>query len=206
MESRFFCLRCFTVPEEQAAQIPSVVNSFAYEPIINDEIYLQLSQLNPRKASGPDYLPNKFLKLLAPTISPLLANTFNECFEVGKFPATLMQAKVIAIHKTGPKNVASNYRPISLLSPVSKVFKKLLYIKLEKFLTKHNIISTQQYGFREGHSTEMAIVDLTNKLKLDIDEGYFTCCQRWARYFFKVTAVPVLGTLLKIPAVPVFGT
>ena len=43
-------------------------------------------------------------------------------------------------------------------------------------MTKHNIISTQQYGFREGHSTEMAIVDLTNKLKLHIDEGYFTCC------------------------------
>ena len=93
---------------------------------------------------------------------------FNECFEVGKFPATLKQANVIPMHKTSPKNVASNYRPISLLSPVSKVFEKLVYIRLEKFLTKHNIICTQQYGFRQGHSTEMAIVDLTNKLKLDI--------------------------------------
>ena len=127
------------------------------------------------KASGPDNLPDKFLKLLAPIISPFLANILNECFEVGKFPATLKQAKVIPIHKAGPKNVASNYRPISLLSPESKVFEKLLYIRLENFLTKHNIISTQQYGFREGHSTKMAIVDLTNKLKLDIDKGYFTC-------------------------------
>ena len=62
------------------------------EPITNDEVYLQLSHLNPWKASGPDNLPNKFLKLLAPIISPLLASIFNECFEVGKFPATLKQA------------------------------------------------------------------------------------------------------------------
>ena len=162
-------------PSRNIFSIPSAVNSFAYEPITN-EVYLQLSKLNPRKASGPDNLPNKFSKLLALIISPFLANIFNQCFEVGKFPATLKQAKIIPIHKAGPKNVASNYRPLSLLSPLSKVFGKLLYIRLEKFLTKHNIISTQQYGFRKDHSTEMTIVDLTNKLKLDIDEGYFTCC------------------------------
>ena len=163
-------------PSRNIFNIPSVVNSFAYEPISNDEVYLQLSQLNPRKANGPENLPNKFWNLLAPIISPFLANIFNECFEVGKFPATLKQAKVIPIHKGGPKNVATNYRPISLLSPISKVFEKLIYCRLENFLTKHNIISTQQYGFREGHSTEMVIVDLTNKLKLHIDEGYLTCC------------------------------
>ena len=102
-------------PSRNIFNIPSVVNSFACEPITNDEVYLQLSQLNPRKANGPENFPNKFWKLLAPIISPFLANKFNECFEVGKFPATLKQAKVIPIHKGGPKNVAINYRPISLL-------------------------------------------------------------------------------------------
>ena len=163
-------------PSRNIFNIPSVVNSFAHEPITYDEVYLQFSQLNPRKANGPENLPNKFWKLLAPIISPFLANIFNECFEVEKFPATLKQSKIIPIHKGDPKTVATNYKPISLLSPMSKAFEKLIYFRLENFLTKHNIISTQQYGFREGHSTEMAIVDLTNKLKLHIDEGYFTCC------------------------------
>ena len=111
-------------PSRIVLNIPSVDNLFAYEPITNDEVYLQLSQLNPRKANGPDNLPNKFWKLLAPIISPFLANIFNECFEVGKFPAALKQVKVIPIHKGGPKNVATNCRPISLLSPISKVFQK----------------------------------------------------------------------------------
>ena len=105
--------------------IPSIIKSFAYEPITNEEVYLKVSQLNPRKASRPENIPTKFLKVLLPIISPFLANIFNKCYDVGKFPKVLKQAQVIPIHKSGPKNVASKYRPISLLSPISKVFAKL---------------------------------------------------------------------------------
>ena len=148
----------------------------AYEPITNEEVYLKLSQLDPRRASGPENTPTKFLKVLSPIISPISAHTFNKCYDVGKYPEVLKQAKVTPIYKSGPKNVASNCRPISLLSPISKVFEKLLYVRLEKFFSLQNVITKQQFGFRKRYSTEMAIMNLTNKLRQSKDEGYFTCC------------------------------
>ena len=63
---------------------------------------------------------------------------------------------MIPVYKSGPKNLPSNYRPISLLSPTSKVFEKLLYVRLEKYFSLHNVITNQQFGFRKGYSTEMA--------------------------------------------------
>ena len=60
------------------------------------------------------------------------------------------------------------------MSPVSKVFEKLLFVRLEKLSVK-NIITNQQFGFRQGYSTEMAITVLHNKLLKNIDEGYYTC-------------------------------
>ena len=56
------------------------------------------------------------------------------------------------------------------------MFEKLLYIRLEKFFLKNSIISKQQFGFRRGYSTEMAITDLHNKLLKNIEEDYFSCC------------------------------
>ena len=62
------------------------------------------------------------------------------------------------------------------MSLVSKVFEKLLCVCLEKFFTEHNIITKQQFGFRPGYSTKMAITNLNERLKKNLDEGGFTCC------------------------------
>ena len=136
-----------------------------------DEVVLEISQLNPKKANRPENIPNKFLNSLSPIISPYLANVFNKCFKIGMFPDIQKQAKVIPVYKSSPKNLPSNYRPISLLSPISKVFEKLLYMTLEKCFSLHNVITNQQFGFRKDYSTEMAITDLSDTLKHNIDEG-----------------------------------
>ena len=109
-------------------------------------------------------------------MGPYLDDIFSNCYETGNFSDILKQAKVIPIQKSWPKNVASNYRSISILSPVSMIFKKLLYVRLEKCFTKLNIITTQQFGFRFGFSTEVAITDLIGRLKKNLGEGCFTCC------------------------------
>ena len=156
--------------------VPSLTKSFVYDAITKEEVLVQIQQLNPKKAPGPENIPIKFLRALATIISPYLSNIFNKCFESGTFLAALKNAKITPIHKARQKDVASNYRPISLISPLSKVFEKLLYIRLEKFFLKNSIISKQQFGFRRGYSTEMAITDLHNKLLKNIDEDYFSCC------------------------------
>ena len=75
--------------------VPSIVQSFFYEPITSEEVLMQFCQINAFKASGPENVPNKFYKLLAPIISPYLSNLFNACYESGYFPAVLKCAKII---------------------------------------------------------------------------------------------------------------
>ena len=155
---------------------PSMLKSFMYHPITEDKVYLQILQLNPNKAAGPKNVPTKILRVLATILSPYLSDTFNKCYETGIFPNSLKIAKIIPVHKAQQKDVASNYRPISLLSPSSKVFEKLLYIRLKRFFSKNNVITKQQFGFRCGYSTEMAITDLYNLVVKYRNEGYNFCC------------------------------
>ena len=137
---------------------------------------MQLQQLDSSKASGPENIPNKFYKLLAPMILPFLSEIFNGCYKKGDFPFILKHAKATPIHKSGCKDIVSNYRLISILSTVSKIFEKLLYFGLESFFTAHKLITQQQFGFCQRYSTEMAITDLRNMLQNILDDGYFTCC------------------------------
>ena len=153
-----------------------MLKSFVYDPITEDEVYLQIFQLNPNKAVGPENVSTKILRVLATIISPYLSDTFNKCYETGIFPNSLKIAKVIPVHKAKQKDIASNYTPISLLSPISKVFEKFLHIRLERFFSKNNVITKQQFGFRCGYSTEMAITDLYNRVVKNRDEGYNSCC------------------------------
>ena len=152
------------------------MKSFCYDPISSEEVLLQLQQLDISKASKPENIPNKFYKLLAPIISPFWSEVFNGCYEKGDFPFILKHVKVIPIQKSGRKDIVSNCRPISILSTVSKTFKKLLYFRLKSFFTTHKFIPQQQFGFRQGYSTEMAITDLQNMLQNNLHEGYSTCC------------------------------
>ena len=155
---------------------PSVTKSFFYETITPEEVLTQICQLNIAKASGPENIPNKFYRLIGPIIAPYLSNIFNNCYNNETYPSVLKHAKVTPIHKSGRKDIASNYRPISILSAISKIFEKLLYSRLEKFFSLNNVITKQQFGFRPGFSTEMALTDLINTLQKNQDEGYHTCC------------------------------
>ena len=113
--------------------------------------------------------------MIGPIIAPYLSNIFNNCYNNETYPSVLKHAKVTPIHKSGRKDIVSNYRPISILSAVSKIFEKLLYSRLEKFFSLNNVIAKQQFGFRPGFSTEMALTDLISTLQKNQDEGYTFC-------------------------------
>ena len=72
------------------------------------------------------------------------------------FPKELKMAKVIPVYKSGSTMELNNYRPISVLNTFYKVFKRLMYDRLAKFLDKYNILYQNQVGFRQGHSTHHA--------------------------------------------------
>ena len=91
------------------------------------------------------------------------------------FPSKLKIAKVTPIYKNGCTYTASNYRPISVLSPFSKSFEKLICHRLNHYFSNRNILTSEQFGFRAKHSTSHVITDVTNKLKNFCDNRHFTC-------------------------------
>ena len=109
------------------------------------------------------------IKQIKDEISPILALLFNKCLQVGLFSDDLKISKIIPIYKSGAKNELSNYRPISMLPQISKLFEKIIKTRLNIFLTKNDILSDSQYGFREGISSSDALMDLTESISESLE-------------------------------------
>ena len=99
------------------------------------------------------------------SLSPFLVQIFNLCIREGSYPQSLKCAQVVPIYKGGPKDLCTNYRPISLLSTINKIFEKLIYTRLYTYLEQNTMLSSHQYGFRMGLSTTLAIFDMQNILE-----------------------------------------
>ena len=129
-----------------------------------------LSTVDPGKASGVDQISNKLLKIAAPYIHLSLTDFFNLSVETNTFPWELEIAKVYPLFKDGELNDKNNYRPISVIPTVARVFERLIYDQLYNYLNDNNLIDTQQSGFRSLHSTVTALLDLTNDWCVNIDK------------------------------------
>ena len=105
-----------------------------------------------KNSTGHDGLSNVMIKLCAPVIMKLLVVCFNELFDSESFPDDCKIAKVIALFKSGSEIDFGIYRPISILSTISKVFEKLIYRRMVKFLQKYKILCPEQFGFRKKNN------------------------------------------------------
>jgi len=123
--------------------------------------------LKKSNSTGSDGLTSKTLQLSANFIVPPLTYLINKSFELGIFHSSFKKAKVIPIHKKGNTSRVENYRPISLLSNISKVFEKLMYSRLDRFMCKYDLFYQYQYGFRKGHSTIDAIINSINMIRME---------------------------------------
>ena len=130
-----------------------------FKPVNEKEIIDYALALKDGKAPGYDQIKSFVVKRVIHIICIPLCSIFNMCFETGQVPKELKLAKVIPIHKKGPADVFSNYRPISLLPLFSKIFEKCMYVRLQSHLDKHEILYKKQFGFRAKHSTSHALLD-----------------------------------------------
>ncbi len=87
----------------------------------------------------------------------------------GIFPDKLKFAKIIPIYKKDDETLFTNYRPISLLPVISKIFERTIFKQLYKFLNDNKLLYNSQYGFREGHSTDYAALKLVDSITLGMD-------------------------------------
>ena len=97
----------------------------------------------------------------------ILSLIINQSLCSGIVPSKLKIAKVIPLHKKNEKYLLDNYRPISLLPSISKVFERIVYNQLYSYLTTNGILFKSQYGFRKLHSTKTAAIELTFLQNLD---------------------------------------
>lgn len=148
-------------------------NNFYFFPVEPEEVNSVMKNLKNKNGNGLDMIPVKVLKILAPHISKHLSHLINVSVSSGTFPSLLKTAEVIPIHKRNAVDDVNNYRPISLLSSLSKVIERLVYDRMLKYLDKYSFITTCQHGFRIGRSTESAACDLINFVYSCLDDGIF---------------------------------
>ena len=138
------------------------------------EILDTIKSLKNTKSTGYDDFSTKFIKLSATIIAPELVKIFNLAIRKGTYPDSLKIAKVIPIFKKGDQTSVNNYRPISILSVINKIFEKILYSRLIKFVDKSNILYKYQFGFRKKHSTEHALIELVDQIRLNMGGNQMT--------------------------------
>ena len=134
-----------------------------------------LNILREMKGSGGVELPicAKVLKLLDVSVASPLCHIVNTCFAEGYFPDVLKSSTITPVYKSGDKDAAGNYRPISVLSPLSKIIESCASEKIISFITAHNILGSNQFGFRKKHSTEHALMNFIDFVADEKEKGNF---------------------------------
>ena len=147
-----------------------ITNSFFFNRTTADEIGAIIDKLK-NKSCNIEFYPAKVLKYINPIISPVLSVLINRSLENAIFPSKFKLARVVPLHKSDEKNNVNNYRPISILHILGKIFERAVYNQLEYFLDKFNLLHPSQFGFRKNRSTIQAIVDQLEFVYHNLDVG-----------------------------------
>ena len=158
-------------PIQVSKKIKENVNNefkFSFANISSCEIQDEILKLNSKKASVENDIPAKILIGSCGITSPFLSEIYNKSKNHADFPMALKLADVIPVHKKDEKNIMKNYRPISLLPIISKLYEKIMYNEINSYVEK--ILSFYLFGFRKGHSTEQCLIKMLETWRKAIDD------------------------------------
>lgn len=122
------------------------------DPFIEWEVRKAITKLKTGKSPGPDGLVAEFFKCSLNLIVPILTPLFNAIFNSGDFPSKWAQSIICPIHKKGSQDDPDNFRGISLINIISKIFTSVLTERLSNWCEDENVIDEAQAGFRRGYS------------------------------------------------------
>ena len=150
--------------------------NFAFSNVNEGEIIKIINNLPSKSSSGKDQISTNLSKQIKHCITPSLTLIINQMLNTGIFPDNLKITKVIPLFKKDDDKSFSNYRPISILFSISKVFEKVIYNQSYCHFDSHNLFYISQYGFRKGFSTELASLELIDRIMIDLDNGKLPYC------------------------------
>ena len=128
-----------------------------------------INKMKSKSSTGYDNISNKLIKSARDVLIKPLTLLMNQIIHTGEFPKHLKIAKVKPLFKKGNQSSFTNYRPISLLPSISKIFEHVMTSQLMEYFTSKNLFCLQQFGFRPGHSTELAALKLVNYIITEMD-------------------------------------
>ena len=143
------------------------------DPVDDVEVLNTVKSCKPKHSYDCDDISMYVITKVIHQIVKPLVYIFNLSFSTSIFPNDMKTAKVIPLYKNGKKSDFSNYRPISLLSQISKILEKLFNVRLEHFLEANEILSSSQYGFRSRMSTVHAALEVIESISTAIDERQY---------------------------------
>ena len=152
---------------------PTTQESIELTPTTETEVF-DLIGILKKKASGSDQINPRLLVHCRRVLSPILAHLYNLSFQKTEYPDLLKIAKVIPIFKKSQEEERQdpgNYRPISLLSSLNKLLEKIIYKRLIDFIEKNKILYRYQFGFRRRHSTTLALMDVVDNIRKNLNAG-----------------------------------
>ena len=135
-----------------------------FEKVTEASVSKIIDSLKPKTSAGPDNISNDLIKKIKQDIVLSLGIIINQSLETGTFPDSLNIAKVVPLFKKDDPTTVNNYRPISLLNSISKIFEKVIHQQLNSYLLKNTLPYGSQYGFRSNHSTELAALELVDRI------------------------------------------
>ena len=152
----------------------SYTNSLFFNDTTPEEIESTTMKLKNKSSCGFDELSTTLVKNIIPSISGPLSEIVNLSLCTGIVPDKMKIAKVISLFKSGDNNVYKNYRPVSVLPSLSKIIEKMVYYRLIDYINKFDILNSNQYGFRQLHSTSMAILEQHGDIRTAVDKGEYS--------------------------------
>ena len=170
------------IPHQCISKLPQNISSDSYSKYLHNsnsssmflsdtdtaEVYDIINTLKSHKSPGPLKFSNHFLKFLNSHISPLISSLINRSFDESHMPNCLKIGKQTPVFKGGD-NILSNYRPITVVNSIAKVFEKAVKARLTKYLDKFNLLTDNQFGFRAQHATSHAMIKLYDEALSGLD-------------------------------------
>ena len=142
-----------------------------FHPVNKEYISKLIDKLKNKASYGHDNISNKLIKSAKEVLVEPLTLLVNQMLKSGHFPSELKISRVKPLFKNGDPAMFSNYRPISLLPSMSKIFEYVIFYQLFDYMCTNNLLTIEQFGFRTGHSTELAAIQLIDHLTKQMDMG-----------------------------------